>query len=525
MLTRDGILTSTPIEKTPGQIIFCPETSFISMFTDKIDKTIAHPLVLDIPTLYDSDQLKLIKTGVLPLSILTSPGQHLRNPFIQDHLLDEQNLRFNRSTHPRILCLKLQDQQESAEIVGQDMLKSMEVELQRSVLLDLFVNKLKSSTEYCVKLLPSKHVNSQLEIKPISQRGSQMQLDNNSVEAKWLLHGLDFGDSSQVIELCVCSKEYSMAIQKYIDASSEIEMAKMLSAISSKLSTLSTDKFGNYVIQKLVAKSPELLSRFAKLTLTSNTFIRFASNEYSSRIMQVCAKISSPFCSKIFVLAQTNFAKVVGSSGSTFLLSACIKHSVSESEYLFVLDYLIENSQFWLGIKLFKRVLVSIISVCSDQTIDRVFTELEGLLDNPMIFKEKYSVLLLVSLLQRGHSPSVRIACRLVSSNNEELLRMKHFRFFFASVVESRISPVLDKIFESTKVSIPLTISDRQLSLFKGFLLCSSADTKQFMPLLPTLSKLLGHSAHKKFNANNLQNISSCTVRHPSMHSCIYCRG
>lgn len=229
MSTRDTTPISNFIEKTSGKSIFCTEARIFSIFVDRTNNTTAHSTSqqLNIPTLSRCGKLNCTKPKMLqPIlsvndlhSIPTHPVPESSNLSIPNHLLDEQNLRFNRSTHPRILCPMFQDLRESTERVVRDSLRNMEIKLQRTALLDLFVHRLKPSTEYCVELLKPKPANAQLQLMPASQSVLQVQTGNSLVEANRYLNGFDFSDRRQVLKLCVCSKEHSLAIQEYINSS------------------------------------------------------------------------------------------------------------------------------------------------------------------------------------------------------------------------------------------------------------------------------------------------------------------
>lgn len=186
------------------------------------------------------------------------------------HFHHEHNLRFNRSSHPIIRYQQTLDYIGSHDGVRVDWTENVQAELERRTLLDEFVDRLKRSTEYCVELLKSKSDKYQLESKCLSHRSSHMLSGKIKAKDEGIdIDSLDCRDSQQVMKFCVCSKEHSLAMQEYIENSSETETACIILAISNNLSSLSKDMLGNHVIQKLVRKSPELLSRFMRLTLTN----------------------------------------------------------------------------------------------------------------------------------------------------------------------------------------------------------------------------------------------------------------
>lgn len=372
----------------------------------------------------------------------------------------------------------------------------------RQRLIGYLRQELQSSQDYAVEPFRKKSMLGESELDYLTRRESA-KLSVQMASQPPLIDILNLSSDEEIVELCIHSKEQSIAFQRSITTLDTNQLERVIKIVSSNLLKLCTDKLGNYVVQQLVRGSPELKNQFANLCLNRREFMKFAANEYSSRVMQVCVEICPLFRREVLKLVKQDFSRVVASSAPTFLLTVCFRYAQSESDILFPLVYLSKDKNHWLGTKFFKRILVSLATISSSTVLDRIYSCIEHLLTTQQLFSDKYSVFLALTLIQRGHLPTIYTVCKNISMNIALLLKMKHFKFFLASIVGNKVSSVAEVICSAvSRVSKNLD-QDRYLNLFKIYAIVSTASTLQYSDVYPRVITLLANSMHVTKNSGN----------------------
>lgn len=177
---------------------------------------------------------------------------------------------------------------------------------------------------------------------------------------------------SQLFELSRESKESSILVQGYLEAKRSTnphQLDQVAEFLCNKGDDLLLDKFGNYVMQHLVVIHKPSRDQIASQTL--HHFIRYAEDEYGSRIMQKLCSECSEYCKKALDKFRVNFNQLIKNITGSILLSKLISKSKSEQWYSWTIDILSKETDL-LKKAYFNRMLSTLVTCCSETVLARI---------------------------------------------------------------------------------------------------------------------------------------------------------
>lgn len=318
-----------------------------------------------------------------------------------------------------------------------------------------------------------------------------------------------FIERKDFAKLCMSEKEISVSFQAYIESCSEEEVNQICSWVYTNMSQMIVHQYGNYIVQKLIKRSPSFLK-----TVTSYCQTRFfdlASNEFSSRVMQTLVEMSKEFrtfCLKSFKSDLSNFAQSIS---AVFLLSVAIRCSPSDAEYSFVKDALLRNTKKWLGNKYLKRIIVSYLQNCSPQGLDAIFKGLRVESTFLKFLDDKYSCYMLLMFIERHHAMTKSHLLKRLQTDLRGLLSTKFFRFFYSKILKCGESLLIADInYQLEKVcsrdNFEKLLSEENLFFFAYMLAnsCKEDSINVLQSFLASFGDTLGLTT-SGFGSKNLQ--------------------
>lgn len=257
--------------------------------------------------------------------------------------------------------------------------------------------------------------------------------------------------SKDLLRHCTTSKQESVRVQQVVGQFSDSEVTEFIEKISPRLSRLCVHKYGNFVVQRLLPLSESFLKKMESMFMLR--FMKYSSNEYSSRVMQACVELSPGFRALVLQTCIKNLSVVATQSASTFLLGTAIKSS-PEQYWKELAGEFASQPEKWLSFKYTKRVLLNLARYARAQTtLDDVLKTLmhEGSLVHAL--QDKHSTQIVLALLEQLHPPTLKILKAVRSKLPEALLSAKYFSFFADALKKFPNHVVLDQV--STLVSAP----------------------------------------------------------------------
>ena len=240
--------------------------------------------------------------------------------------------------------------------------------------------------------------------------------------------------SCEILQLATCHKTKALSLQDAVRRSIESPIVEELVVKVMPLAeVLCKDPLGNYLIQALCKASQNMLRYIQSLCRTS--YAKFLLNEYCSRVIQACIEVDPEYRKELLGLFSKNLKLASSNSASVFVVSACLKMCKHDSEYSFLLEDFLRKPQKWIMNRWYKRILVSLINSCSTSTVELVSTCILAMV-NPIqqMFKDKYLLLLLLSMISRDHEPTIRKLSFHISKNILVFANARHFAFFLERV-------------------------------------------------------------------------------------------
>lgn len=244
----------------------------------------------------------------------------------------------------------------------------------------------------------------------------------------------NFNEQSTLIQYCQGTKDLNVAFQKFIMNLSQDQIGLIRSMAIREFGVLIFNKHGNYLIQRILQRD-RLYSDFVTKTCVEK-FKVFASNEYSSRVMQTLIRERSDF--RTFV--HQYFAKDVGYGVSkitvTFLLLIAMRYAEDSEEYVYVHNELVKDCTLY-EYKLFKRILISYFQFAKSSMISETWRLIMETQTFESFFDKKFSSLILLMVVRRNFEPAILDIAWHISKKLGSLIRRKYFKV----VIEKLLQP------------------------------------------------------------------------------------
>ena len=248
---------------------------------------------------------------------------------------------------------------------------------------------------------------------------------------------VDSGDYSlaDLLDMTVQSKESSMVVQSYLKCQSKAKLNAAAGFLMQHLDEIVLNKFGNYVIQYLVEIHKPSLEYTAKLTLFN--FVKYAENEYGSRIMQKLSTLSPHFCYNALRLFWKYFDHLIKNITGSILLSKLISAAPCEDDFGFVLGIL-ETNKDYLRKAYFNRMLSTLVSCCSEHMLDQVVAQIKNHIW--VLMNDKFGNYVLQIIVERGHVFATSLIKTICLKNYNIILIRKYPKFLLIKITELDVS-------------------------------------------------------------------------------------
>lgn len=260
------------------------------------------------------------------------------------------------------------------------------------------------------------------------------------------LDPLENFNDDQWWELVSKSKPVSQALQRYIEVTPLIP-AQLETFCLHHLVALVVHNLGNYVIQKVLPRSSQLLE--AVVNHCSLNFWQLLQDEYASRVMQLLVGLSDQFRATVLGNFKKDHEAFFGSVAGVFLASVSIKSAKSDAEYEFVVDLLCKAPSQLASCRYSCRVLVSVVEVCSPNTLDKLVGKL--MLDQGIerYLGDKFASYLMVGLLLRNHEKAVTSLIKAINSYVRKLFESKCWKLFAVRLFKRNNPEVMARLYHA----------------------------------------------------------------------------
>lgn len=239
--------------------------------------------------------------------------------------------------------------------------------------------------------------------------------------------------AKEFLELACGDKSTSMQLQSTILSCGDEEVKEYTEYGKKSYSSLLTERYGSFVLQKLIRRSVAFAG-FVKKQLQED-FSKYAMNEFSSRIIQILAENDGEFLEVVLNQFCLKWRKLLKSISAVFCISACIK-LVPQRCHDRILDLLVKDAHVMLRSKHHKRILVSFLDVCSHQHLDAIYRILIHQRSLTEVFNDKYLVYISKCFVRRRHIGFLQTLMDFFKYHIEEIRAAKYFKFFLVKINE-----------------------------------------------------------------------------------------
>ena len=299
----------------------------------------------------------------------------------------------------------------------------------------------------------------------LAEKAGRSKADQTSDNYDITVYDLLFEDEVEKYDenkwwtLITKSKPISQALQKYIETTENVP-ANLEAHCLKNVPALVVSNLGNYVIQKMLSRSLQLLE--AVVTYCIENFWQLLRNEFASRVMQLLVSLSDSFRTSVFDNFKQDHDAFFGSVAGVFLASVAIKSAKSDEEYIFTIDLLCKFPAQLAACRYSCRVLVSVVEVCSEDTLDRLVGKLQLEQGVERYLGDKFASYMMVGLLLRNSPLAVNSLLKAINSNIRRLFECKCWKLFAVRLLKRNNSIVMAKIYKGLT-----SISDAQLNSLK----------------------------------------------------------
>ncbi len=116
-------------------------------------------------------------------------------------------------------------------------------------------------------------------------------------------------DHESIFRMCSESKERSLQVQALLQSMPQDQLEQFTGFLSTKLEVLLVDRFASYVVQHLIEVDAKTLAAVSRIV--AGDFLKFATNEYSSRLMQRIFALDPDFCKQVLLRVPGHFDEII----------------------------------------------------------------------------------------------------------------------------------------------------------------------------------------------------------------------
>ena len=269
----------------------------------------------------------------------------------------------------------------------------------------------------------------------LNQVGNNFQLNTHLLN----FNNLDWKKlkREEFLSITIDSKTSAAAFQLFLIKSPIPQEVIKLVELTAEV--LLWDKFGCHIMRRVIAKSARIRALLANMSLSQ--YVDMATNEFSSRVMQVLAVEDVEYSKRCIYLFCENWKKVVVHASSNYLLTVCLKMiSNTSKEFLSVGQALLDRCSTLIESKYDKRILLVYLENCPERDVEIFYNILKFRSQFKQRCEDKYMVYIFRALLRRHHKPSLDILFVNMKDNLADLLTTKYFRMLLTEIfTEKRV--------------------------------------------------------------------------------------
>jgi hypothetical protein len=245
----------------------------------------------------------------------------------------------------------------------------------------------------------------------------------------------NFGENSSLIEYCEGTKELNLAFQEFIMSIGPKQMGLISEKTRQEFGVLIFHKHGNYLVQRVLERDHLFLDFMVASCVQK--FKMFASNEYSSRVMQILIRERRDFRLFVHKYFERNIRYAVSKITVTFLLLIAMRHAEDSEEYAYVHTAMVIDPTIY-EYKLFKRILISYFQFSKSTMISDTWRLLLKTQTFDTFFDKKFSSLLLLMVVRRNFEPAIRTFTSLIGQKLSSLIWRKYFKVVVAKLLQPK---------------------------------------------------------------------------------------
>lgn len=313
--------------------------------------------------------------------------------------------------------------------------------LSREEILEKLKNKLRGDKLYKIKPIPE--IEEEFKNTESTQDPTE---DLNDRELTILTSGSEF------FEQCTESKESSLNAQQLLGRASSSQVLEAANRLDPYLNDLLLDKFGNYVLQKMLNTCEGVRNSISNICIQD--FEKLCCNEYASRVMQVLIETHEPFRTASLKFFERNFKLAAEKLTACFLLIACMKTEKNTAFFAFVSENLIQLYSEMTTLKLYQRIAVVYSQYCSEEDLNNLASKVI-LKDRLISFLNcKFMTSFLVTVIERQYHPLTEMISDMLRTKLKETFRTRFFKYLAIKIFTSRPQPATQR-FSSALFNVP----------------------------------------------------------------------
>lgn len=300
----------------------------------------------------------------------------------------------------------------------------------------------------------------------------------------------------ELVQLSLSDKDSSIKVQSYLKMQTPEDLEYVADFLCGQVDRLALNKFGNYVVQYLIQIHEPSREVVAKVTL--DNFVTYAENEYGSRIMQKLCTLSPNYCHNALRLFSKSFDRLIRNITGSILLSKLISSSQEEKDYLFALRILDSNKDY-MRKAYFNRMLSTLVSCCSDQTLQEVVSIIRNHIW--VLMNDKFGNYVLQVILERGQATGTSLVQAACLKNHHIIMTRKYPKFLLIKIVELEdrsgdfSSQMIKKLVELDDATLYSILEKRDSAMLMLLILSRLPPCNLSRPS-ERLVKVLGHQGH-----------------------------
>jgi hypothetical protein len=238
----------------------------------------------------------------------------------------------------------------------------------------------------------------------------------------------------QLLNMSFESKEASIKVQAYMRLLGEEDLNHVAGYLCRSLNHLIMDKYGNYVVQFLVDLHKP--SKDFVYNVCIENFVKYAENEYGSRIMQKMAAISPKFCATALKVFSKYFDRLIKNITGSILLSKLISCAQNCQEYRFAIEIMQANKEY-LKKAYFNRMLATLVNVCPPTLLSEIVYTIRNHIW--VLMNDKFGNYVLQIVVERGDREGTILIKNACLKNGGMILTKKYPKFLIIKIVEMEI--------------------------------------------------------------------------------------